>query len=142
VVARRRLPTSGYFGQSVDELLTFEVTSGAHLVLGALEQAIQAKQKEQGPMKMTGIELTVLSVMALLREVNNGRYHQFFVNSSKQFGGRIVRDLVRIGCTEIADITQAALDAVGVADLSVSAIGGRSRWTTRFAIASWNAATA
>jgi predicted transcriptional regulator len=102
----------GYSGQTVDEILSYEGTDGIHNLLFALEEAIEAKVKAMGPLKITGVERTVRSVMALSREVNNGGYEQFFRNSSRRFAPAIVNDLVRIGCTEIADITQQALDAL------------------------------
>ena len=101
----------GYAGQSVDELLAFEGTDGLHNILFALEQAIQKKLETEGKLKMTGVERIVLSVRALEREVNNGGYDQFFLNSSRVHAPAIVRDLLRIGCTEMADITRRALDA-------------------------------
>ncbi len=60
--------------------------------------------------------------MALSREVNNGGYDQFFHKLSRRFAPAIVNDLVRIGCTEIADITQQALDSLELPKLSVDAI--------------------
>ena len=112
----------GYAGQTVDELLLFEGTDGLHSILFTIEQAIQQKLEAEGRLQMTGVMLVVLSVMALSREVNNGGYDQFFRNSSRQFAPRIVGDLVRIGCPEIADITQAALDSLEVPKLTVPAI--------------------
>jgi hypothetical protein len=91
-------------------------------IWGALEQAIQEKLKGSGAVKMTGVERLVLSVMGLSREVNNGGYDQFFRNSSRRFAPAIVDDLVRIGCPEIADITQQALDALDLPKLSVAEI--------------------
>ena len=43
-------------------------------------------------------------------------------NSSRQYAPAIVRDLVTIGCSKIADITQQALDALDLPELSVTAI--------------------
>ena len=87
-----------------------------------LEEAIEGKIKTAGPAKMTGVELIVLSVLALDREVNNGGYKQFFSNSSRRFAPMIVNHLFIIGCTAIADITQEALDSLDLPKLSVSAI--------------------
>jgi hypothetical protein len=112
----------GYTGQSVDELLLFEGTEGLHSILLTLEQAIQQKWDADGGGKMTGVMLVALSVMALSREVNNGGYDQFFRNSSCRFASRSVGDLVRIGCPEIADITQEALDSLEIPKLTVPAI--------------------
>jgi predicted transcriptional regulator len=108
----------GYAGQTVDEILAFEGSEGLPFLLSALEEAIEEKIKATGPAKMTGAERIVLAVMALSREVNNGGYDQFFRNSSRRFAPAIVSDLVRIGCPEIADITQRALDTLDVPKLS------------------------
>jgi hypothetical protein len=112
----------GYAGQKVDEILAYEGTEGVHFLLAALEEAIAEKAKASGPLNMTGVERMVLAVMALSREVNNGGYAQFFRNSSRRFAPAIVSDLVRIGCTEIADITQQALDALELTKPGVEAI--------------------
>ena len=112
----------GYSGQNVDELLLFEGTEGVYTILSALEQAIKDKVNATGTLKMTGVERMLLSVMALLREVNNGGYDQFFRNSSRRFAPAIVDDLVRVGCAEIADITQQALDSLNLPELTVAAI--------------------
>jgi hypothetical protein len=106
----------------VDEILSFEGTEEVHFPLFALEDAIHEKVKATGPGKMTGVEHIVLSVMALSREVGNGGYDQFFRNPSKRFAPAIVSHLVRIGCIEIADITQQALDALGLSKVSVAEI--------------------
>jgi hypothetical protein len=105
-------------GQTLDELLLFDGTESGTVILSAIAQAIQQKSTRD----MTGIERTVLSVLALNREVNNGGYDQFFVNSSRQFAPIIVDDLVRIGCIEIADITQRAMDAFNLPEISVASI--------------------
>ena len=56
------------------------------------------------------------------REVDNGGYDQFFRNSSRRFAPAIVSDLVRIHCTELADITQQALDALELPKVNVAEI--------------------
>src|SRR6266567_2468752 len=112
----------GYAGQRIDELLLFEGTETEPSILSAIEQAIEQKLEARGRKEMTGVERMVLSVLALIREVDNGGYDQFFRNSSRQFAPVIVDDLIRIGCVQIADITQRALDALNVPELSPSAI--------------------
>jgi hypothetical protein len=57
-----------------------------------------------------------------MREVNNGGYKQFFRNSSRRCAPAMVSDLVRIGCTEIADITQQALDSLGLPKVGAAEI--------------------
>jgi predicted transcriptional regulator len=113
---------NGYVGQSVDELLLFEGTDGTIQILGALEQAVRAKNEATGSLKITGVERLLLAVMALWSEVNNGGYKQFFYNSSRRFAPAIVGDLVRIGCMQAADITQRALDALKLSKVNVAAI--------------------
>ncbi len=46
----------GYSGQTVDEILSYEGTDGIHNLLFALEEAIKAKVKAMGPLKITGVE--------------------------------------------------------------------------------------
>lgn len=122
----------GYLGQTLDELLLFDGTESGTAILFAIEQAIQQK----GPRGMTGIERTVLSVLALNREVDNGGYDQFFVNPSRQFAPVVVDDLLRIGCVELADITQRALDALDLPQESTE----RTRALNRCNIEFYNAA--
>jgi len=61
-------------------------------------------------------------VEALEREVNNGGYDQFFVNSSREFAPIIVGALQRIDCNRTASITQRALKALGISGLPSDAI--------------------
>jgi hypothetical protein len=112
----------GYADQTVDGVLSFEGTEDPYHILATIEQAIQHKWEAEGLLKMTGVMLVIMSVMALSREVNNGGYAQFFINSSCRFASRIVGDLVRIGCPEIADITQQALDSLEIPKLTEPAI--------------------
>jgi hypothetical protein len=90
-----------YSGQAVDEILSFQGTEGVQSLLFIVEQAIQEKVKLSGPLKMTGLERMVLSVMALSREVGNGGYKQFFRNYSRRFGPAIVEDLPKLNVAEI-----------------------------------------
>jgi len=112
----------GYTGQTVDELLLYEATDKIHSILFALETAIREKLKSAGPLQRTGVETIVLSVLALHREVNNGGYDQYFRNSSRHYAPAVVNHLVIISCTEIADITQRALESLGISSISVAAI--------------------
>jgi hypothetical protein len=112
----------GYKGQTVDELLLFESTEGVVQILIALEAAIRARVEAEGPLKMTGVERMLLATMAFHGEVNNGGYKQFFTNSSRRYAPAMPDDLFRIGCPEIADITQRALDALQLPKQNVAAI--------------------
>ena len=70
------------------------------------------KAARKGMESLTGEEVVILAIEALEREVNNGGYSQFFVNSSREFAPTIVESLRRIGCPRTAEITQQALDAL------------------------------
>lgn len=111
-----------YSGQSAKELLSSEGQYGtASLVLG-FEHGIQNKAKRKGEHSLSEEERFVLAVEALEREVNNGGYEQFFTNASWVFAPIIVRALQRIGCPVTAAITQTAIDALGISELSVETI--------------------
>jgi aspartyl-tRNA(Asn)/glutamyl-tRNA(Gln) amidotransferase subunit C len=61
-------------------------------------------------------------VEALEREVNNGGFHQFCLNSSREYASMIVDSLKRINCPATAEIAQNALNSLGIPDLSSEAI--------------------
>ncbi|MGI9318380.1 MAG: DMP19 family protein, partial [bacterium] len=59
------------------------------------------------------------------REVGNGGYSQFFYNSSVEYAPIIVDSLRAIGCNEIADLTQKAIELLGVDSLDPEVIEER-----------------
>ncbi len=106
-----------YSGQSVEELLSLEGKYRTDSLVLAFEQAIGLKAEREGTQHLTDEERIVLAVEALEREVNNGGYDQFFVNSSREFSPMIVGALQRIGCKKTANITHEAIKALGISDL-------------------------
>lgn len=82
----------------------------------AFEQALQMKSA------LTQEEKVVLAIEALEREVNNGGFHQFFLNSSNEFASIVVSSLTEIGCPKTATLAQAAIDALGVEALSAATV--------------------
>jgi predicted transcriptional regulator len=102
-----------YEGQSVDDLLVFADSEEPYQLLACLEQAIQENWKKN-PGSRTGIENIIMAVMALLREVNNGGFDQFFRNSSKKWAFFVGDALVHIGRKDAAKIAGRAIRAVGV----------------------------
>jgi hypothetical protein len=112
----------GYSGQHVEELLALEGKYRIDSLILAFEQAISQKVKRDRIQALTDEECTVLAVGSLEREVNNGGYDQFFTNSSREFAPTIVDFLRRIGCKKIANITQRAIEALGVSDLTAEVI--------------------
>lgn len=106
-----------YSGQSTEELLALEGTYRTDSLVLAFEQAIQAKPRPSQE------EQYVLAIEALEREVNNGGYSQFFMNSSNEFASVIEDALRAINCPKTADITRDALEALETeGDLSAEAV--------------------
>ena len=112
---------SGYSGQSVEELLSLEESCRADSLVLAFEEAIRLKAQRRGT-SLTHEEQVVLAVEAIEREVNNGGYHQFFINSSREFSAIAAKALESIGCSQTAKITGTAIHALGTKDLSSGAI--------------------
>ncbi len=111
-----------YSGQSTDELIALEGEYRTDSLVLAFEQAIDRKAARTGLEGLSEEERIILAVEALEREVNNGGYHQFFVNS-KEFAPIIVRALNRIGCSEAASLTQDAISALDLrGPVSIEAI--------------------
>lgn len=110
-----------YSGQSLDELLALEGKHDNHILMFAIEGGLQRKATRKGNDKLAPEEMSVLAVMALDREVNNGGYHQFFVNEM-QYAPIVVESLNRVGCPKTAVITEAAIAALRLPAVSVAAI--------------------
>ena len=112
----------GYSGESIEQLLSLDATYRTDSLVLAFEQGINQKAEREGARRLTMEERIVVAVESLEREVNNGGYDQFFVNSSREFAPIIVDALQRIGCKEIANITQKAIEALGISDLKSDTI--------------------
>lgn len=102
----------GYSGQSIDELIALKAKYRTDSLVLAFEEAMSKKADRIGENKLTAEERVILAVEALEREVNNGGYGQFFVNSSREYAPIIVDALRRIGCPKTARITEKALTIV------------------------------
>jgi hypothetical protein len=114
----------GYEGQSTEELLALTGRFRTDSIVLAFEEAIQAK-----PLEAVSLEESyVLAVEGLEREVNNGGYGQFFVNSSVEYVHVIEMALRAINCPKTADITRDAIAAlrldVVTADTVAAALDG------------------
>ena len=111
-----------YTGQSAREIFAAKKTHRLDSLLCALEEGIQLRQSRHGKKGTTDVERTLLAVMTLDREVNNGGYDQFFLNSSRQYARGIVQALDRIGCRETAALTAKAIDALGLEQITVKGV--------------------
>jgi hypothetical protein len=113
---------SEYSGQSIDEVLDLAGRYRVDSLVVALEQAIGQKSARVGEQNLSQEELTILAVEALEREVNNGGYSQFFINSSSEYVPIIYEALVRIECPGIAKITRRAIEALTPSTWTADAI--------------------
>ena len=112
-----------YSGQTADELIAFDGEYRTDSLVLAFEQALYQKAERVGQDGLTEEERVVLAIEALEREVNNGGYAQFFINTSSEYTPIVVDALNRIGCRETADLTQEAIDILGIeAPITVEAI--------------------
>jgi hypothetical protein len=103
----------GYDGQTAKELLDLDARYRTDSLVLAFEQAILEKAERCGAQALSHPEHVILAVESLEREVNNGGYDQFFFNSP-EYVPVIVRYLNDIGCAEAAELTQGAIDALGI----------------------------
>jgi hypothetical protein len=97
-----------YGGQTTEELLALEGRYRIDSLVLAFEQAIQQKTQPSPD------ESYILAVEGLEREVNNGGFSQFFLNSSGEFAPIIERALRAIGCPRTADIARDAVTALSI----------------------------
>jgi len=100
-----------YDGQSTDELIALEGRFRVDSIVLAFESALDGKDD------LSTAERVVLAVEAIEREVNNGGFNQFFVNSSRDFSPNIVESYNLIGCPQTAALCQKAISLLGVEDL-------------------------
>ena len=105
-------PWHNYAGESADDLFALSTTHRADSLVVAFETALAQKAASLGISALTQPEVDVLAIEALEREINNGGYRQFFINSSNEFAATVVEALRRIGCPSTASITQRALAAL------------------------------
>ena len=101
-----------YDGQTTEQLLAMEADYRIDSLVLAFEQALQMREP-QAP--ITTQERYVLAIEGLEREVNNGGYGQFFLNSSHQFVDVIEDALRAVGCPKTADITRDAIAVLAIA---------------------------
>lgn len=102
----------GYSGQSVDELVALASEYRVDSIVLAFEQAIQQTTDRDSLSRLNEAELAILAVESLEREVNNGGYHQFFLNTP-EYAPFVVAALERIGCPKTANISALAISLLG-----------------------------
>jgi hypothetical protein len=107
----------GYNGQTVDELIALEGKYRIDSLVLAFEQMVDQKIAREGGEKVADEEFVILAIEAMEREVNNGGWGQFFVNTG-QFAGVIVDALQRIRCPKTAKIAGKAVKIVEKAPIT------------------------
>jgi hypothetical protein len=111
-----------YEGQTIDEIIALRGHFRDDSLVLAIESALIEREgwfelpceqideeMERGILTLTEAERVVMAIEAMEREVNNGGYAQFFVNSSKHFAPYIVQALQTIGCVGDADLATRAI---------------------------------
>lgn len=112
-----------YEGQSVADLIALEERYRIDSLVLAFEQALQQKEAREGAAALSPEERAILAIEAFEREVNNGGYQQFFLNSSNEYAAAIVDALEAIGCPRVAATTRGAIAALRLdSDPSPSAV--------------------
>ena len=114
-------PCLQYSGQSMDELLACGETHRIDTIAMAFDEAICQRSNAFGLLVLSPEEQNIVAVNALEREVNNGGYHQFFLNEG-QCAPIIVDALREIGCPKTATITEEAIDAMRLPRLTMEEI--------------------
>lgn len=96
-----------YTGRTVDQLIAMESDYRVDSLVLAFEQAIQ--EKKDNNQNLSQVEIDILVIEAMEREVNNGGFMQFFYNSSNEHVAILPSSLIRIGCPVASKI---AADAI------------------------------
>lgn len=98
----------GYSGQSVDQLIALAADHRIDSIVLAFESALMQRADPEDLSALNEAELTILAVESMEREVNNGGYHQFFLNTP-EYAPHLVAALQRIGCPKAAAISAKAI---------------------------------
>lgn len=104
-----------YSGQSTQELIELASEYRIDSIVLAFEEALDKKlEAKKGIDNLTIPELTILAVEAMEREVNNGGWSQFFLNSSGEYTKYLHDSLIRINCPKIASIANNAINTLNI----------------------------
>ncbi len=82
------------YGRTIQEIVAKEPERGIYKVLGAIEVLVSSKIFQKLP--TSPAERMVFAFTWLAREVQNGGFHQFFVNSAGDFWKDVLDGLVAI----------------------------------------------
>jgi hypothetical protein len=105
---------ASYSGESTEELINMGEDHRIDSLVMAFEEALGKKAYQLGDAALSWPERVVLAVESLEREVNNGGYAQFYINSSKEYASVIVDALHAIACRDTAAVTLASIEALQI----------------------------
>lgn len=100
----------GYSGQTTDELIGLASEYRIDSIVVAFDQALQEKSMTAD---LNEAEFTVMVVEEVERQVNNGGYHQLFLNAP-EYAPYIVEALERISCPIKGKISDTAISCLGL----------------------------
>jgi hypothetical protein len=83
------------YGRSIDEILSKEPKYDLYQILGAIEVLVGAKIYKK--FETSSSERMIFALTWLAREVQNGGFHQYFLNSAGDFWEDVADGLVAIG---------------------------------------------
>jgi len=112
-----------YSGQSASELVGLEGRYRVDSLLSAFDQAIGTKASRLGDDSISAEEHVICAIEALMAEVTNGGFGQFFESSSNEYASSIVSSLSRIDCPTTAAIAKDALAALSMENATAASIG-------------------
>ncbi len=84
------------------------------LIVEALARECNRKTARDGFDALNGIDRIILTVASVDHELSNGGFEQWFTNAEDWILACAVDALQRIGCERSAEITQQAIDALGL----------------------------
>lgn len=96
-----------YGGQTTAELVAMSNEYRVDSLVLAFEQALQSKSENE----LSEPERYILAIEAMEREVNNGGWDQFFLNTENEFDSILPRALDAIECPNTARISRDAIQA-------------------------------
>jgi hypothetical protein len=94
-------------GRSIGDLIALAGDYRIDSIVVAIEGALLRKSD------LSPAETVVIAIEAMEREVNNGGFAQFFINSSCEYAPVLVASLEQIGASKTSSLAQRAISILG-----------------------------
>ncbi|MFC5863341.1 DMP19 family protein [Acidicapsa dinghuensis] len=111
-----------YSGQSLDESISLHGSVQTYSINFAIERALDRQFGYEDSPLLTNYQRVILAVQNIEREVMNGGFNLFFLNSSSEFVRYVVDALQQIDCPKTAGLARRAIETLELSDLSGIAI--------------------